>query len=282
MQFNINTINPYIRVSMRSILPKGFEIKKRVIFDYELIYVESGEFTLNYNNINFNCTSGQFVLLRPDVAHSFNVNKTAVSQPHIHFDFIYSHNSAITPVSFKDKPEFSEKELTLLQKDIFENYPQTPFVNFTEKEKVLELFYPIVNKELSTLESKANLIKIIEMLVRENFPDLFTANQESYSIAQQLKDYIDAGQGLSAQLKEIENQFSYSKYYLERQFKKEFGISLIAYRNQKRMETAEKLLKTESVSDVADKLGFSSIYAFSRAYKNHFGASPTVKKGLSH
>jgi hypothetical protein len=38
-----NTINPYIRVAMRSILPAGNQLKQRMIFDYELIYLEKGE-----------------------------------------------------------------------------------------------------------------------------------------------------------------------------------------------------------------------------------------------
>ena len=73
----------------------------------------------------------------------------------------------------------------------------------------------------------------------------------------------------------LEKQYSYSKYYLERQFKKAYGISLIAYRNEKRMQHARKLLELESVSDVAEELGFRSIYSFSRAFKKQFGICPS-------
>ncbi len=92
----------------------------------------------------------------------------------------------------------------------------------------------------------------------------------------QLKDYIDAGQGMTHTLDDLAKQFSYSKYYLERQFKKEYGVSLMAYRNQKRMELAQQLLKSRSVSAVADTLGFTSIYVFSRAFKQFFGVSPSA------
>ena len=37
-------INPYIRVAMPSRLPPFSRIKERVIYDYELIYVEQGRF----------------------------------------------------------------------------------------------------------------------------------------------------------------------------------------------------------------------------------------------
>ena len=38
-----------------------------------------------------------------------------------------------------------------------------------------------------------------------------------------------------------------------------------------------ELPQSKSVSDVAQELGFSSIYVFSRAYKNYFGYAPTAQ-----
>ena len=35
---NVNEVNPYIRLTMRSVLVYPFFIKKRIIMDYELIY----------------------------------------------------------------------------------------------------------------------------------------------------------------------------------------------------------------------------------------------------
>lgn len=276
MSFDIQSVNPYIRVAMRSVITSEKSIKRRVIFDYELIYIESGEFTLNYNEMDYKCREGQFILLRPGVPHSFSEIKDQLSQPHIHFDMMYSVNSRKTPVSFKDINEFTPWEHVLMQKDIFEDYPQLPFVTFSQKEKVLELFYGIMDeKQESGLVQKARLIQILDMLIAENFPNSFLKAENSYSIAHQLKDYMDSEQGMSARLSDFEKQFSYSKYYLERQFKKSYGESIISYRNKKRMETAAKLLRTDPVTGVSEKLGFNSIYAFSRAFKQHFGVAPS-------
>ena len=44
------------------------------------------------------------------------------------------------------------------------------------------------------------------------------------------------------------------------------------------MEFSAKLLENENVTNVVEKLHFSSIYSFSRAFKNHFGVSPTEYK----
>lgn len=113
------------------------------------------------------------------------------------------------------------------------------------------------------------------MLIADNFEGTFEKNDTTYPIESAVKDYIDAGQGMSLSLEDIAMQFDYSKYYLDRRFKDAYGISLIAYRNEKRMSLAKELLKEEAVSIVFEKMGFSSIYVFSRAFKNHFGIAPS-------
>jgi transcriptional regulator GlxA family with amidase domain len=71
-------------------------------------------------------------------------------------------------------------------------------------------------------------------------------------------------------LDDFEKTFFYDKFYLERKFKEAYGISLIEYRNKKRMELANHLLKFHPVFKVSELVGYQSIYAFSRAYKNFF------------
>ena len=47
---NLSLINPYIRLAMESRILAGHNIARRVIYDYELIYIEEGNFTFIYNN----------------------------------------------------------------------------------------------------------------------------------------------------------------------------------------------------------------------------------------
>ena len=55
----ISEIKPYIRRTMRSVLPPFTRIRQRIIFDYELLYIESGEVTLTYNGRTFLCRAGE-------------------------------------------------------------------------------------------------------------------------------------------------------------------------------------------------------------------------------
>jgi AraC-like DNA-binding protein len=183
-------------------------------------------------------------------------------------------------VCFKDIDALSEDEVKNIRTDIFEKYPKTPYVTFSNRKGALKLFYKIVSTpHQSPLEQKAALIRLIDMLIANNYPMAFEEESaSSYSIAAQLKDYLDAGQGISSTLDSLAHQFNYSKYYLERLFKKCYGLSIISYRNERRLQISKNMLTEASVSSVAESLGFSSIYVFSRAFKNRFGISPTEYK----
>ncbi len=280
-KIDINNINPYIRIALNSVFQKGTVIKRRVIFDYELIYISKGSFTLCFNDIDYVCSKGQFILIRPNIPHSFSRIKGELGQPHIHFDLIYNELSREIPISFKDFNELSPKEQKYMQTDIFENYPKTPFVKFSNTEKVLELFFDIISgyNEATALECKGKLTQIINMLILENFPDCFKPSEApNTEVCKQIKDYIDAAQGMNMSLCDFADQFSYNKFYLERKFKSRYNTSIITYRNNKRMEFACEALAKYSVSETAQRLGFSSIYAFSRAFKNYYGINPTEYK----
>ena len=116
---NINMINPYIRLATESILPKDFYMKQRVLFDFELIYVERGSFVLWYGGREYGAKEGDIILFHPNVRHSIKSNGDDISQPHIHFSLKYSPESSATPISFKDSSDFTESERQLIEHDPF-------------------------------------------------------------------------------------------------------------------------------------------------------------------
>lgn len=89
--------------------------------------------------------------------------------------------------------------------------------------------------------------------------------------------YIDNNIFKIKKLSDLESVFFYNINNLSKYFHKQMGISLNKYFISKKMEVALQLLQAgESVTEVSDKLQYSSIHAFSRAYKNHFNESPST------
>lgn len=271
---DLSFINPYIRLAMESRIPDGHNITKRIIYDYELIYLEEGTFTFVYDDKLYPCKTGDLIFIRPRVPHSFILDHGEISQPHIHFDITHRPQSEIIPISFKDIDKMSDEEREWIHEDYFSAFSQAPFINIQNRSDFLETFYLIISKDPDDLTKKSLMIKLIANIINDNFPELIRGDTH-VSVVKQIKDYIDAGNGMGMTLDGFAKAFFYDKFYLERKFKEAFGMNLIEYRNKKRMELAKKLLKIHSVSEVSELTGYQSIYAFSRAYKNYFGSAPS-------
>lgn len=271
----IGDINPYIRVAMRSVLPPHCVIRRRVIFDYELIYVEEGDFVLRYDGVDHSCRTGDFLLIRPGVPHSFRGIEAPLSQPHIHFDLTHQTDSSEVPVSFRPTEEMTLKERRQIREDAFAPFAKSPKVRFSDMRTVLPLFYAVTDAPAPYgLSAKAKMILILEQLIADNFAGIMGIEESPFCVEQAVRELIDAGQGWQIDLADVAARFNYSKCHLDRRFRARYGCGIIAYRNRRRLHLAEQMLRTQSVSAVAEKLGYSSIYVFSRAFKLHFGVSP--------
>ena len=271
-------INPYIRVAMHSRLGDGLKIAQRAIFDYELIYIEQGKLAFSYAGREYIVGEGEFLFIHPAVSHSFDCRFGELYQPHIQFDAIYTPKSRSIPISYKDIDKFTPDELALVQEDVIGGGASSPIISFADKERALELFYEVIRiyGEGDILLCKARLCELIYLILRDNFEACLVAEiEQDYTVAEHIKAYIDAEQGFSMSLDDFEKHFSYSKFHLEKLFREKYGESLISYRNRKKMNLAGKLLEKMSVSEVAEMLSFSSIYVFSRAFKNFYGISPS-------
>ena len=192
---HISLINPHIRVARESRLPAKHNISRRVIYDYEIIYLEKGEFSLIYDDIPYRCSQGDVIFLRPGIAHSFHFDHGDVSQPHIHFDITHRPQSEKIPVSFKDYDQMTDTERGWLHEDYFASYPRHPLLTLHNKELFLDCFYRIIQrKDDPPPVKKALMIGLISMLIEDHFPDSIK-EVPTFRVERQIKDYMDAGNG---------------------------------------------------------------------------------------
>jgi AraC-like DNA-binding protein len=68
-----------------------------------------------------------------------------------------------------------------------------------------------------------------------------------------------------------------SESYAERLFKKHFGITATEYIHNEKLYYACELLRNTglNISAIADYLGYTDVFYFSRRFKRKFGVSPT-------
>ncbi|WP_431087650.1 helix-turn-helix domain-containing protein [Paenibacillus sp. 8b26] len=133
--------------------------------------------------------------------------------------------------------------------------------NELDKLQVNGLFYQFVHEHFRQLQMKET--KISE-------PDLAT----------QIAQYIQKHFQKPIAMEKMAKQFHYSTHYLVKVFKRKYGCSPIEYVVQTRINRAKSLLaETDaSIREVAENVGYTNFYYFSRLFKKQTGETPTQFK----
>ena len=270
------TCNPYIRLAIHSTLPPFWVINSRIILDYELIFPENGPLTLEYNGDTYLCGEGDILFLCPGISHRFLVQEQPVSQPHIHFDLCYDKYSPSIFVCYQDLDDLDASAQVMLRKNQFPQLAHSPILRLRDPSAFRKTAMEIINSENKhSLANKARMLQLLDTLLNDLDLNQTAPRPNPSDIAFQVRSYLDANFQQASNLEQLAQHFSYSKFYLEKLFRRAYGRSIIQYRNQRRMEAAKQLLADHSVTATARLTGFSSIYSFSRAFQAYWGCSPS-------
>ena len=94
-------------------------------------------------------------------------------------------------------------------------------------------------------------------------------------LAQKTREMIEQFEAKMPDMNMIARRLGYTREYITRNFANAYHTTPKKYFNQRRMNLAlERLLGGAKVKTVAEELGFSTPYSFSKAFKAHFGLSP--------
>lgn len=113
-------------------------------------------------------------------------------------------------------------------------------------------------------------------------PDAKSVHQTpSKALCFRIMNHIDTHLYTMSSLAELSELTGYHYSYLSTVFRKTTGTTLADYYHNKRLSSARLLLREGrlSISEIADALGYSSVYAFSKAYRNRFSLSPREERG---
>lgn len=103
---------------------------------------------------------------------------------------------------------------------------------------------------------------------------------EKKDLAYTVLRYIDTHLTDLGEMREIAERLGYSYAHLSRIFHEKMGVTVVQYYSGRKLDLAREHLATgeESITEIATKLHYSSVYAFSRAYKARFGESPRATR----
>ncbi len=95
-----------------------------------------------------------------------------------------------------------------------------------------------------------------------------------------IMNYIDTHIYTMSSLSDVAEAMHYNYSYISDLFSRTTSETLCSYYRRRRLDAARLLLAEGklSVTQISELLNFSSIYTFSRSYKDYFGVSPNVSR----
>ena len=283
--YDVNEISPYVRLALDRPLNYPWEIKERIIYDYELQYIMEGEVLINIEGQEYRGKPGDLFFYRPHQKHfMYALSSTGLRQPHIHFDLMYSFDSKSVPISFKSFEEMTPEEKRFIRADILEgsslNIPS--YTRLRNKEVFEQLLFDVIKEytnkmPFSEVVLKALFLKLWAHLLQENYWSSDDVTVRYIPAIIKIRDYLNANTGRNIVLDELASKFNISKFHLVRSFKQIFHMPPIHYHQYCRMEKAKVTLQFTNLtlSQIADELGYENISTFSRVFKSQYGLSPS-------
>ncbi len=244
------------RIRSNEILP--FSCNSHFHSCFELLKVIEGDFLLTVNGKTEKMSQGDLALIFPFSVHSFEFD---LEKPFRFWIVTFTGN-------------FVNSFLRITERRIGTRIPFKPggpIADFAEK----VLFSEAREKAEDLLLTKSALYAVCSAYL-ETVPLTPKTAPEQMSLAEKVIDYVSVHYAENISLGSIARALGYSYSYLSHGFGRMFSLSFSSYLNLYRIDRAEYLLLNTnlSVTEIAEKTGFSSIRNFNYVFRNVYGTSP--------
>ena len=257
---------------------KNFRFAEESHDFWELVYIDSGNAKITNNEEVISLTQGNAYLHVPNAKHTIYTDEQFANSAIISFE---CKSRALKKLANKILV-LSDYEKTLLNKIVNETK-----IGFLDKlnDPHLKQMTKNADAPIGSEQIIKNCIEILFISIIRNAQSVkqvaeeislnISSDQIVDNIRKILTEKLDQSEPIN--LAELSYKLGFSKSYIKSQFKKKTGLSIIKFYIEMKIDRAKKLLSQQkySVSEIADILGFGSVYYFSRQFKLHTDMSPT-------
>lgn len=291
LTLSINEISPYARLVGEFIADPGAVEPERVFYDHLLLYVLSGKGEITVEGKTFEAEEDDVFLIRPNVVYTAKADvENPFVRQFIQFDFVYMGDYANLPkeIVLPQRPQLERIHPTLTSQEGL-RLPIKSAMKDNPEVRVLfsKIFEEMYHKRSGfQLAVKACLTGIFLHIHRKAIGG--TAGEEASGDLPDAvikgKRFIERNLAKKLSLKEIAGQAYVSPIYFERIFKKFIGHTPIEYLTLLKIEWAKERIRNtqETMTAIADQIGFESIHYFSRVFKKIEGIAPTQYRRIIH
>lgn len=149
---------------------------------------------------------------------------------------------------------------------------------FDFKKILLQLIDLASNENATSELLSSNLLNtLITQLLTLEKTDIKKNKSLNFEKINQIKLYIDQNFQHILSLNKISKEFYISKYYMSREFKKNYGITINNYIINKRITLAKELLRftDKPINEIAQLCGISGSSYFNKSFKKNESMSPS-------
>lgn len=242
----------------------GFEIgKHNQVCDFEITYVAQGKIKISTEVDSDLVEKGEGYISFLSEHHALSSNQSA---RFISYAFNVKKDSPVFQLFQKVKEKYSPISNRKIQASSF----------FSTLTDIIQEFYSLESTE-SVYAIDSLTTDLIVKLARYGKQNVQNDLMDTKELIARIVTFLDDNYLSITSLVDVANIFGYSYNYMYKLFAKYHNLTISEYINSKKMDFAKEYLLTHSVTQTSEKLGYTSLYNFSRAYKKYFGKSPKSK-----
>lgn len=233
---------------------------------WEFVYLDSGKAHITADDKEFELTQGEAYFHKPNEYHSIRTDNRFANSVILSFE---CHSPSMR--SFEDmRTSLSEAEKDILSKIVRESS-----VCFTDK--LNDVYLTKMHKADDRPFGGEQLIKMyIEQLLISIYrnhtaiADKTRHNPKNAGeLTDRIKEMLKENVYSTVTLSDISSVLFFSKTYIKTIFKKNTGMTVMQYFTALKTDEAKKLISCDkyTFTEIAYKLGYSSLHYFSRQFK---------------
>ncbi len=236
------------------------------IYWYELTIVTAGRGTVITNNVSVPVKPGDVYLSFPSDVHAIQTDPVDFLQ----YDFFAfgTDRTDLAEDLSRIAATHREADRRIIRSDTLRSLVGNAIAELDRNDRYTSELLHSVFTQIP--------IHLIRCFQREAYREQAAAVSEPQILCYRLMNYIDTHIYTLRSLEELAELTSYNYSYLSALFRRVTSGTLADYYRLRRLQTAKLLIDEGNlnITRIAELLNYSSIYTFSRAFKEQYGLSP--------
>ncbi len=282
MELNINNIQPFVRyVHYIEFVPR-YTTHIQTAYDHRLFFCKNGACKITVDSSVYVVEEGSLLFIPAGVPYHLHKSKEANVLLGVNFDFTYKKSNLENPIA----PAF--KQGVVDESFIIEHYKfvdvepfNAPFMiktsNFQASRFQAMLDEYTVKRLYFNQKNSAILKEILTDIARILLSGISASPQNTTEKIDKIINYIQANYMHRISNEKIGNALNFHPNYLNRLMLANTGKTLHQYLLSVRLTKALDLLQTTtlSVTEIAQKTGFSDVQQFCKFFLSQTGSTPS-------